>query len=74
MNNRKLENYFSPFSRKGFNCVLLLYKRKNQLGMLSVSTETTQERQQMLQEDQRRVVICASTNMKFNIKVRWNYH
>ena len=34
-----------------------MYKRESQLGMLSVSTETTQERQQMLQEDQRRAVI-----------------
>ena len=47
MNNRELENYFSHFSRKGFNSVGFLYKRDTQLGMLSVSIETTQERQQM---------------------------
>ena len=26
MNNRELENYFLPFSRKRFNCVGFLYK------------------------------------------------
>ena len=43
MNNREMENYFSPFSRKGFNCVGFLYKRPSYLEMLSVSTETTRE-------------------------------
>ena len=43
MNNRELENYFSLFSRKGFNYVGFLYKRMSYLEMLSVSTETTGE-------------------------------
>ena len=64
MNNRELENYFSPFSKKGLSCVGLLYKRESQLGMLSVSTETTQERQQMLQEDQRRAVFLCEYKYK----------
>ena len=30
MNNRELENYFSPFSRKGFNCIgFYINKRVN---------------------------------------------
>ena len=50
MNDRQLKNYFLPFSRKGFNCVVYFCIKESQLGMLSVSTGTTQERQQMPQE------------------------
>ena len=76
MNNTEFENYFSPFSRKRFNCVVLFVQKKESIRRLSVSTETTPEKQQTLQEDQRRAVFLCEYkyDMKFNIKVRWNFH
>ena len=76
MNNRKWEKYFSPFSKKGFKLhSLFLYKRETEVGMLSLSTKTTQGRQPMPQEDQKKkgLYFPVSKNMKFNTKVRWNF-
>ena len=55
MNNRKLEKYFSPFSRKEFNCVVLFGIKELTL-VLSVLTETTPEKHQATKEDWRRTV------------------